>query len=94
MVPAVVVVLEALPLTATGKIDRQALPEPGRTGAVAGHVAPRTPTEEVLAGIWGRVLGLPRVGAHDDFVLIWAESRYGPCGLSARYSRYSTCNYR
>ena len=65
MVPASIVLLDALPLTATGKLDRRALPEPA--AAEEGYAAPRTPTEEVLAGIWAEVLGLERVGVHDDF---------------------------
>ncbi|HBL30620.1 MAG TPA: non-ribosomal peptide synthetase, partial [Acidobacteria bacterium] len=67
MVPAAFVALAALPLTPNGKVDRRALPSPD--GPVPGeeHVAPRTPVEEVLAGIWAEVLGLERVGAVDHF---------------------------
>jgi amino acid adenylation domain-containing protein len=69
MVPAAFVTLEKLPLTSNGKIDRIALPapEPGRASFDAGYVAPRTPTEEALAQIWCRVLGLTRLGVHDNF---------------------------
>ncbi|HYH46476.1 MAG TPA: condensation domain-containing protein, partial [Thermoanaerobaculia bacterium] len=67
MVPAVFVHLETLPLTASGKVDRQALPVPDRQRFSAGYQAPRTPVEEVLAGIWGEVLGLERVGVADRF---------------------------
>ncbi|MET0397695.1 MAG: amino acid adenylation domain-containing protein [Longimicrobiaceae bacterium] len=67
MVPGAIVVLEALPLTATGKTDRAALPAPDPAGAAREFVAPRTPVEEMLAGIWGEVLGVERVGAEDDF---------------------------
>src|SRR5439155_8217056 len=58
MTPSAFVVLERLPLTPNGKIDRKALPAPEITRAQLGHeyVAPRTPTEEVLAGIWAEVL--------------------------------------
>jgi amino acid adenylation domain-containing protein len=70
MVPALFVTLAALPLTANGKIDRQALgaqrPRPATAG-VAGFVAPRNPAEELLAGIWEAVLGVEGVGAHDNF---------------------------
>ncbi len=66
MVPAAWVVLDALPLTPGGKTDRRALPAPD-WGAEGEHVAPRTATEEVLAGIWEEVLELERVGAHDNF---------------------------
>ncbi|HBK46189.1 MAG TPA: non-ribosomal peptide synthetase, partial [Xanthomonadaceae bacterium] len=69
MVPAVFVGLDSLPLTANGKIDRRALPDP-RTGAHisgAGHVPPRSAIERVLAGIWERVLGYAPAGAADNF---------------------------
>src|SRR5690606_17916365 len=67
MVPAQVVVLDALPLTVNGKLDRDALPAPDRRGAAAQHVAPRDPIEARLAEIWGEVLGLERVGVTDNF---------------------------
>jgi len=67
MVPSFYVALDSLPLTPNGKIDRRALPAP-ESGAVRGeYVAPRTPTEEVLASIWREVLKLDRVGVHDNF---------------------------
>ncbi|WP_279576437.1 non-ribosomal peptide synthase/polyketide synthase [Actinomadura nitritigenes] len=69
LVPAVFAELAELPLAPSGKVDRTALPDPmdvGRDTDVS-HLPPRTPTEELLAGIWAEVLGVPRVGAADDF---------------------------
>ncbi|HEX6900060.1 MAG TPA: condensation domain-containing protein, partial [Thermoanaerobaculia bacterium] len=69
MVPSTFVTLDALPLTPNGKIDRRALAriEPDRAAEAEGFVAPRTPTEERLAAIWGEILGLEKVGVQDDF---------------------------
>jgi amino acid adenylation domain-containing protein len=66
MVPAHFVVLEALPLTENGKVDRRALPAPERSASQA-YVAPRNATEEKLAAIWAEVLKVERVGIHDNF---------------------------
>src|SRR5262249_6112458 len=68
MVPATFVMLEALPLTANGKIDRLALPEPeGRRSDEEAYVAPRTAVEEILAGIWAEVLKVDQIGVYDNF---------------------------
>ncbi|HVS00369.1 MAG TPA: amino acid adenylation domain-containing protein, partial [Thermoanaerobaculia bacterium] len=67
MVPGLFVRLEALPLTPNGKVDRKALPAPDRQDPAESYQAPRTPVEEVLAGIWAEVLGLERVGTDDRF---------------------------
>ncbi|MET0395456.1 MAG: non-ribosomal peptide synthase/polyketide synthase [Longimicrobiaceae bacterium] len=73
MVPAAFVVLEALPLTPSGKIARRGLPAPDAMAGEA-YVAPRTPTEEALAGIFGEVLRVERVGVHDDFFALGGHS--------------------
>ena len=73
MVPSAMVMLAKLPLNANGKIDRQALPAPEQAQTKT-YVAPRTPTEEVLANIWAEVLRLPRVGTEDDFFQIGGHS--------------------
>ncbi|HSF41540.1 MAG TPA: amino acid adenylation domain-containing protein, partial [Thermoanaerobaculia bacterium] len=67
MVPSAFVKLEALPLTPNGKVDRRSLPAPERLGAEEGYLAPRTPVEEIVAGIWSEVLGVERVGANGRF---------------------------
>ncbi len=73
MVPGVFVVLDVLPLTPSGKVDRKALPEP-TAAATASHVAPRGPVEELLAGIWAEVLRVERVGAADNFFELGGHS--------------------
>jgi acyl carrier protein len=73
MLPAAFVVLPALPLTASGKVDRKALPAPEwRSGE--SFVAPRTPLEEVLAGFWRELLGSERIGVHDSFFRLGGHS--------------------
>lgn len=76
MVPAVFEMTEALPLTSSGKVDRKALMAAGGTTRPreAAFVAPRTRTEQVLAGIWCEVLGLERVGVDDDFFALGGAS--------------------
>jgi amino acid adenylation domain-containing protein len=73
MVPTRFLALDALPLTPSGKVDRRALPEP-TDEPVAEYVAPRTPLEETLAAIWQDLLGVERVGVHDDFFALGGHS--------------------
>ncbi|MEA2601550.1 MAG: hypothetical protein QOF89_2542, partial [Acidobacteriota bacterium] len=77
LVPSVVVVLPALPLTPSGKVDRKALPAPEGTGASKGAVAPRTELERFLAGLWQEMLGVASLGIHDDFFALGGNSITG-----------------
>ncbi|MET0395972.1 MAG: condensation domain-containing protein, partial [Longimicrobiaceae bacterium] len=73
MVPGAVVVLERLPLTPNGKVDLAALPSPDAL-ASDDYAAPRTPAEEILAGIWAQVLRVERVGVRDNFFALGGHS--------------------
>jgi amino acid adenylation domain-containing protein len=73
MHPSSLTVLEAMPLTASGKIDRKALPAPQQS-AFAEHVAPEGEVEETLARIWSELLGLPSVGATANFFQLGGHS--------------------
>jgi amino acid adenylation domain-containing protein len=75
MLPAAFVAIGALPLTPNGKVDRSALPSPeGRAVDRPPLVAPRSPDEAAVAAIWAEVLGVERVGVHDDFFEIGGQS--------------------
>jgi amino acid adenylation domain-containing protein len=76
MIPAVFVPLDTLPLTAHGKVDRRALPEPAavRPALEAHYVAPRTSGEAAMAAVWAEVLGVDRVGVDDNFFALGGDS--------------------
>ncbi|HEY9850992.1 MAG TPA: amino acid adenylation domain-containing protein [Leptolyngbyaceae cyanobacterium] len=76
MMPDRFVVLESLPLTPNGKLDRKSLPAPdiARPDLAETYVAPRTPIEEILAGIWAEVLGVEQVGIYDNFLELGGHS--------------------
>jgi amino acid adenylation domain-containing protein len=77
MVPSAFVVLESIPLSPNGKVNRNGLPLPDGTGLAAGEhefVAPATPFQKTLAEIWSRVLRNPRIGIHDNFFELGGHS--------------------
>jgi amino acid adenylation domain-containing protein len=78
MVPAAYVTLPEMPLSPNGKIDRRALPAPGREQARAGldtpYAAPRNPVEELLCEIWSGMLGTEPIGVEDDFFQLGGHS--------------------
>jgi amino acid adenylation domain-containing protein len=79
MVPASFVALERIPTTANGKLDKAALPPPTAENQLRrdAYIAPKTELEEMVAGIVGPILGLPRVSAHDNFFLLGGHSLMG-----------------
>ncbi|HEY2963604.1 MAG TPA: phosphopantetheine-binding protein, partial [Pyrinomonadaceae bacterium] len=69
MIPSTFVMMDKLPVTANGKLDRQSLPAPDESQLPRARefVAPRSPVEESLVGVWKDVLGIERIGVHDNF---------------------------
>jgi amino acid adenylation domain-containing protein len=74
MVPAAIVFIDRTPLTANGKVDHKALPEPDWVQIERGWIAPRTDTEEVLAALWMQVLGIDQVGMNNNFFELGGHS--------------------
>jgi acyl carrier protein len=76
MVPSAFVLLDAWPMTPSGKVDRRALPAPdgSRLDQGQAYVAPRNPVEQLLADTWAEVLGVERVGIHDNFFELGGHS--------------------
>lgn len=76
MVPSAMVLMDELPRTISGKVDRKALPAPGdaNQGQEEEYAAPTDPIEEQVAAIWGQVLGLERVGIHHNFFRLGGHS--------------------
>ena len=76
MVPAIFVVLEKLPLTRNGKVDHASLPDPeaSRAAGLPEFLAPRTPEEQILAGVWAKVLKAERVGIDDNYFALGGDS--------------------
>jgi hypothetical protein len=82
LVPDALVALAELPLTVNGKLDRAALPEPEAPGPGSGYVGPRDEVERLVADVVGQVLGVDRVGVHDDFFDLGGNSLLGIRALS------------
>ena len=74
MMPAAFVALSEFPLTPNGKLDRKALPAPESQGATTEYVSPRDETEEQLAAMWSELLGVDKIGIHDDFFSLGGHS--------------------
>ncbi|MGE7385686.1 amino acid adenylation domain-containing protein [Streptomyces sp. NPDC004126] len=75
MIPSAYLRLDALPLTANGKLDRRALPAPGREATAVGeHVEARDAAEASIAAVWAQVLGLEKVGVHDNYFDLGGDS--------------------
>ncbi|MBR8663062.1 lichenysin non-ribosomal peptide synthetase LicA [Bacillus paralicheniformis] len=77
MVPSFWVQLKELPVTANGKVDRRALPQPDVEAQTAEYKAPLTETEQLLADIWQEVLGIDRIGITDNFFALGGDSIKG-----------------
>ncbi|MEA2563045.1 MAG: hypothetical protein QOH06_4549 [Acidobacteriota bacterium] len=91
MIPAALVLMDSLPLTSNGRVDRRALPDPvsERPETGAAFVAPQTAAEEMLEGIWCEVLDVPRAGANDNFFDLGGHSLLGTQVVSRVRERFT-----
>jgi amino acid adenylation domain-containing protein len=92
MVPTAFVFLDVLPLNANGKVDRRALPAPDTSSFSRANnfVAPRTPTEKVLASIWEDLLSIPQIGIDDNFFALGGHSLLAMQVISRCRQAFST----
>jgi amino acid adenylation domain-containing protein len=74
MIPYTLMVMEKLPILPNGKLDRNSLPEPDISAIQSEFVAPQTPTQEIIAKIWAEVLGIEKIGIHDNFLELGGHS--------------------
>ncbi len=74
MIPSIFLMLDEMPLTPNGKVDRENLPAPDRSGLEKEYVAPRSENEKQLAKIWSEVLDVERIGIYDNFFEIGGDS--------------------
>ncbi|MDB9465838.1 non-ribosomal peptide synthetase [Dolichospermum circinale] len=74
MIPHTLMVMEKLPVLPNGKLDRNSLPEPDLSAIQSKFVPPQTPTQEIIANIWSEVLGIEKVGIHDNFLELGGHS--------------------
>ncbi|MEF2529045.1 AMP-binding enzyme [Streptomyces sp. CS62] len=88
MVPAAFCVLDALPMTPNGKLDRKALPSPDLRAAERPYAAPQSETERAVAGIWEELLGAGRVGRDESFFALGGHSLLVVRAVNAIRSRF------
>jgi amino acid adenylation domain-containing protein len=92
MIPSVFVILNELPLTPTGKVDRKALPAPSKARPALDtfYVAPRTPLEEDLVRLWDEILSLDHIGINDSFFELGGDSLSAVRLISAILRKFQT----
>src|SRR6202012_2214525 len=90
MVPSQLIQMESFPMTANGKIDRKALPDPEGAQTTNAYQAPQTETEEKLTRIWEEILEIDRVGTTDDFFAIGGHSLLAVRLVSAIRKQFNT----